>query len=124
MYALDRLPKVSFVGDRLTVKSSDILDEYPYAEVRDIKYQGVTTTIDGIAADRVTHPLPFRRDGSKLVFKPGQEGTATLYAIDGRNVGSAVLNPAGSVTLDLGHLPSGIYLVKIGRVTYKIAVGL
>lgn len=99
--AFSEQPQMSFATkDVLTVTTTSMGIDFPFAEVEKITFEDAT---DGIEALTVN-------DGS---------GQLLIYDLSGKLVRQGTASESGA-TVNLSTLRSGVYVVKDGKRTYKI----
>ena len=111
-------PQVRFEGTDLKVTSSLGDTSFALADVLRFTYtKREGTGIDEIIDNKKGIGI---QDGV-LVISQLEAGTnVSIYSLDGKLLRQSNAQHAGTFRLSLSELPSGIYLVKIDNVTYKI----
>lgn len=99
-YGFSEKPVVRYVDDNLNVSTATVSVDYPLAELLKITFIDETTDI-GILTD--TTPT----------------GDVCIYTLNGVLVKTAAGN-GGTAAIDTNGLPSGTYVIKNGKTTYKI----
>ena len=107
-------PYVTFDGDEIVVHGDHEVRAL-MSEVQNYMYtggeSGITTINDAVPT------VMFKRDVIEILNQP--EGTTTtIYAIGGQLV-KCVESHGTSAQITVDDLPMGVYVVKVGRSTYK-----
>ena len=107
-------PYVTFEGDEIVVHGDHEVRAL-MSEVQNYMYtggeSGITTINDAVPT------VMFKRDVIEILNQP--EGTTTtIYAIGGQLV-KCVESHGTSAQITVDDLPMGVYVVKVGRSTYK-----
>jgi hypothetical protein len=119
IFLFDEQPEMSFDGTTLKITTAS---EQPISfEMDDVDY------VDFVNQSRVTS-VAATESGIKVSAVPGQitfSGISStdqvcVYSLDGR----VVMQPSvdSQFVINRGDLPAGIYIVRIGRFTTKIAI--
>lgn len=120
-FALSNKPKVTFEGKSLKVTCSKASASATFnlADVIRFTYKKVDPTgIDELIEDPTT--LNFD-DGVLVISNLKANATVGVYTLDGKPVKQLKAAHTGTFRLNLSELPSGVYVVKAGTITYKIA---
>ena len=115
-------PKVQLKGGEYTISSTRATVSYKAIDVIQYTLRRVSAVgIDHVLQATPGQPSVNREDG-QLTFSGCKAGeTVTIYNTAGRQVMRQQAGSDGRLQLPLGSLPAGIYLVKTGSVTLKIA---
>ena len=81
-------------------------------------YLNATDAVEELKADETQVNF---RDGMIVSDQLRANATVAVYSVDGRLVRQLTARESGSYSLNLSELPTGVYIVKADRVTYKIA---
>ena len=118
VFELRQDPSVIFEDDGLVVRSNGMEAKFAISDLLRWTYQ--QRTVDGISdasADK-THPF---MEGDHLVISQLKEGTTVrVYATDGRQVLQRQMKRDGACRIPLQKLPTGVYVVQVNTLTYKI----
>ncbi len=118
-YALSERPKVTFSGDDLIITSGDNEVRYPLSQMSRFTFE-LTTGIDMVDAEG-SNITPFEFNGDTLLFPAIDKNCQVLiYATDGKLMISRDVKSGTILRIPLNSLNSGIYLVNVSGITYKI----
>lgn len=111
-------PNVSFDGSELKVVSLKSTTSFALADV--LRFTYVKKDLSGI--DEMTvDPTTVSFDEGILVISQLPKGaSAWVYTADGKLIQQLTAQHAGTFRLNLATLPTGLYLVKVDNITYKI----
>ncbi len=117
-YDLVERPKTFFVDNKLEIRTAYITATYPLQNVQ--KY-----TFEDLAND-VQHPLDdqhtlVRQQGNRLLLENLPAGTPVLvYDANGKLLSRLTAEQQALTDVSLDSYPNGVYLIKVGDVSYKI----
>lgn len=115
-YSLTTRPVVTFAGSDLVLTSTDVEVKYPIANVEEITFVDASA-INEIKGDKVA----FAINGQVINAKGLANGELVqVYNIDGKAIAQASANAEGTVTVDISTLGKGVYVIKAGKMSYKI----
>lgn len=118
-FLLTDKPNVTFEGKNLKVKVAKNTATFALTDVIRFTYKKVDPT--GID-ESVAEPAELSFDDGILVISNIKAGTVvSVYTLDGKPVQQMKPARTGTYRLNLSQLPSGVYVVKAGTITYKIA---
>lgn len=118
-FLLTDKPTVTFEGKNLKVKASKTSATFALTDVIRFTYKKVDPT--GID-EPVTDPTELSFEDGVLVISNIKAGTVvSVYTLDGKPIQQMKPARTGTYRLNLSLLPSGVYVVKAGTITYKIA---
>ena len=118
-YPLTERPKVTHSGAVLTVSTTGTTVEYTKPEVH--KFTLSDTDLGGVESSVADSAGELSRFGDTVELSGFAAGTSvSIYSVSGQRVISGRTLEDGTLTLDLSHLGSGIYLVTTGSITHKI----
>lgn len=104
-YALSEKPVVTYQGNVLVLTTPGTTMEYPLSDLQMFTFSGSTNAVESVTME------PSKGDG-----------TVRIYNMSGVLV--RTIKPSGDrsadTTFSTQDLPSGIYIIKQGRQTYKI----
>lgn len=116
-YDLEGNPKTTFLGTDIVITTSAMTISYPREQIMRYTYESITTTIEDIGDSPSIHIIQ-QKDG--LVLEHLNPSThVQIFAADGRLLQTHTIQKS-SLTISLAHYPFGMYIIKIGDVTYKI----
>lgn len=117
-YALAERPKVTFTETDLIITASGIIVNYSMEELSRITYEN-----DDVVSitDLQTGKPSFKLDGESLLFPTLKaNSTISLHSLGGELLFSKTIQSAGEYSLPLSALNSGVYMVTVNGLTYKI----
>lgn len=117
-YALDERPKVTFTEIDLIISSKGVDVNYTLDNMDRFTYEsGDNTAIRNLKTGEVS----FRLDGESLLFlNLSVNSTVSLRTLNGTLVFSKTIQEPGEYSFPLSSLNSGVYLVTVNGLTYKI----
>lgn len=118
MFVLADKPNVTFEGEDLVVTCVNSTTTFALPDVIRFTYLYATDAVEELKADDTTVDF---KDGMIVINQLKANATVAVYSVDGRLVRQFTACDSGSYSLDLGELPTGVYIIKADRVTYKIA---
>ena len=118
VFELRQDPSVTFEEGGLVVRSNGMEANFSISDLLRWTYQQRTVSgISEVGADR-THPF---MDGEQLVISQLKEGaTVRVFAADGRQVMEKTMKRDGACRISLTRLQTGVYVVQVNTLTYKI----
>lgn len=111
-------PQVTFEGTDLKVTSQSGDTTFPLADVLRFTYALKDTSGINETFDRKSS-VSFE-DGVLVISEIKAGNTVSIYSLDGKLLNQLTPQHTGTYRLNLSELPSGLYLVKAGNITYKI----
>jgi|GEM_PF-2675181 len=115
---LAEAPKISYVGDRVVIESSTIV-EYEFKAIRKMTY-GIDNST-GIKLPTTPKEKPFVSEGNTITFLPADEDLHVKIAlINGMVFKEFTVKKGEPFSLRLEEAPIHIYIIKVNDVTYKI----
>lgn len=117
-YALEKEPRISFTSTDLIITVQDTEVSYPLEDMLRFTYGDASESniLDMHAGESL-----FLLDGNSLLFPSLAAGTTvSLHALDGAPVFVKTVSTAGDYAFPLSALSSGVYMVNVNGVTYKI----
>lgn len=117
-YALNEKPKISFTDTTLVISVKDAEVSYPLEDMLRFTYGDASEAniLDIHAGESL-----FLLDGNSLLFPSLAVGTTvSLHALDGTLFFTKSVSTAGYYAFPLSALSSGVYMVNVNGVTYKI----
>ena len=116
---LKEKPQARFVGPNLNVTTSNGVVSFALTDVQRFNYINLPAT--GIQEIKDTPDTDISYEDGSLVLSQLKEGTQVgVYTLDGKLVRQLKAQHTGTFRLNLSALPSGVYVVKAGTLTYKI----
>ena len=116
-YALAEKPKLTFTESELVVKTDSIEVIYDLEKMSRFTYEnGSVTGITDLRTD-----TPFSLINEALVFPAlPANSSVSVYSFNGSLVFKKTIKTSGEYAFPLSGLNTGIYLVNVNGVTYKI----
>ena len=114
---LDQEPTTSYDDGQLVITTLTNTLSFPLENVKRYTYANNASGLDALNATEVT----FSGDGETITLtglKPGTE--VALYNVAGQMLHSTVADSSNRVSATVSNLPTGVYVVKAGNITYKI----
>ena len=117
-YLLDEMPRVSIEKPYLVISAGRASVSFLLEKLQHMHYEKATDEATAIEEIVVLDEKPGREhiDFSNLPA----DANISIYPLDGKQLYSAKATQGKSLSLPLDALQSGIYLVKVNDVTYKI----
>jgi hypothetical protein len=118
-YALKEQPVISFTDKDLQVKTTLVEVNYPLAQLARYAYE-TREEATGLYNLQTGEPV-FQFIGESLVF-PYLEtnNTVSIYTPLGQLLLSRTITSAGDYAFPLSYLTTGVYMVNVNGITYKI----
>ena len=117
MFVLADKPEVTFEGNDLVVTCVNSTTTFALPDVIRFTYLNATNAVEEITNDETQVNF---KDGMIVVNGLKANSSVAVYSVDGRLVRQLKAREGGNYRLDLSELPTGVYIVKADRVTYKI----
>lgn len=117
-YALDEKPKVTFTEANLIISAEGVEVNYALDNMDRFTYESnVNSAVRNLKTDEVS----FKLDGESLLFlNMSANSTISLHTLNGTSVFSKTVSTAGEYAFPLSNLTTGVYLVTVNGLTYKI----
>ena len=116
-FDLEEFPKTTFMGNEVVIETNTFTTTYPIDQVLKYTYESKTTEIRGITDNDVL----VSQDGNVLTFgNVKHESPICIYTINGILLEKIDVFNHRRVYISLNNHPSGIYLIKLNDLTYKI----
>lgn len=117
-YALSEMPKVTFSETDLLITTEKVEVKYALDKMTHFTYEytppvGVTNL--------QTDELLFKIDGESLLFPDLKANSSIfIYTVNGALVFKKIVQEEGEYSFPLSYLNSGVYLISVNGLTYKI----
>lgn len=116
-YALDGNPKITFTETELVIESRGTKVNYPLESMDHLTYEAHPSSIKDLRSDKEL----IRLEGESLLFPSLKaNSTMSIYSTDGILVLRKNILQEGEYAFPLSLLPTGVYLVNVNGLTYKI----
>jgi hypothetical protein len=122
-YALSSVRKMTFSGGNVTVtKTNNSTGVFALNALRYMNFTDLSTSIEKPLAVQnqmlSAYPIPASNVLNVNLTGTAQgEGTLSILNFEGKTVLSRQISHAGVLSLDIGHLPKGIYLCQYSNAT-------
>lgn len=117
-YLLEGMPRVNIEKPYLVISSDGASVSLPLEQLQHIHYEKATDEATAIEEIKM---LDERNSSERIDFSNLPAGaTASIYTTDGKLLYNLRPTQGKTLSLPLGSMQSGIYLVKVNDVTYKI----
>lgn len=115
-YDLEEQPKTTFSGKDIVITTNTLEVTYPLTQVLRYTYDnavtGIESTSDGVHISRKGDVVTFQN----LSFST----TVQLFTIDGMLLETYDVEKKNSASISLKPYPTGIYILKVGGVSFKM----
>lgn len=112
-------PQITFVGDRVNIKSTVAEFSYPATDVLRFNYS-INGEIVGVTQPKASSEI-YRQEGERLTFDPSIPASSIqLFAEDGKRIPVNLATTAGRLILSITNLPAGVYMLSVNGRTSKI----
>lgn len=117
-YALAEKPKVTFTETDLVITAKGVEVNYSLENMARFTYESSeNSAIRNLKTDEVS----FKLDGESLLFPSlSANSKVSLHSLNGTLVFSKTVRTAGEYSFPLSGLNTGIYMVTVNGLTYKI----
>ena len=109
-------PKTTYVDGNFVITTTRTTITYPLEEVKKYTYMSTNgiTQPEGLAAR-------FSQDGESITFTGLERDTEiSVYSASGQIVRKVKADGQDKTTVSVSDLPTGVYVVKVNAITYKI----
>jgi len=118
-YQLSDKAQVTFEGKSLVVTAPGVSTAYPLADVLRFNYKDMAPS--GIDTVRDEAPVIDYQNGMLVLTHLKRDATVSIYDAAGKLVRQLKASRNGTHRISLEQLPLGVYVVKAGTTTFKIA---
>ena len=113
MFSLDEYPKVTYLGDMVTIEAATTV-EYEFQAIRKMTFNQSAKTIS-------TTVTPFTRNGETITFLPAEADLSVRVTLpNGRVAREFLVRKGEKATLPLDAHAADVYRINVNGVTYKI----
>lgn len=117
-YALNDLPKLTFVDNQLCIKTNNVEIKYDLEEMQRFTYETATTDITDLKSDEI-----FKYENEALIFPSLKaNSTVSVCSVNGNVVFRKTVLAQGEYAFPLKNLNAGVYIVQVNGLTYKILI--
>ena len=115
-YNLDEQPKTTFTTEDLVITTATSTISYPLAKIQRYTYEGAQLSVRDVKSQGIS----ISHDGDLIIVKGLASGkNVIVYSMDGVQLLSKLSDGSGQLTLSLGSLHLGAYVIKADEITYK-----
>lgn len=120
-YALCEKPKVTFTETDLVITTKGVEVNYALEDMARFTYESNNEA--NTIVNLQTNEFPFKLSEDTLLF-PNLEANSTIsiYSLNGMFVFSKTVCQGGEYASPLSNFATGVYIVKVNSLIYKIAV--
>ena len=117
-YALAEKPKVTFTETDLVITANGVEVNYTLENMARFTYEdNISTAITNLQTDEST----FKLDGETLLFPALKANSiVSVYSLNGMLVFKKTIHQNGEYAFPLSNLNTGVYMVNVNGLTYKI----
>lgn len=117
-YALDEKPKVTFTETDLVITANGVEVNYTLENMARFTYENdEVVSITNLQTDESS----FKLNGESLLFPALKaNSTVSVYSLNGTLVFKKTVRQNGEYALPLSNLNTGVYMVNVNGLTYKI----
>ena len=114
-------PQVTFEGNSLKVTCARESASAMFALSDVVRFTYIKVDVDGVDEQQCDPAGVNFENGMLVISQLEADASVCIYTTDGRLVQQLKARRSGTYRLSLSQLPHGVYLVKAGNTTYKIA---
>lgn len=119
-YLLSDKPVITYSGENVVLTATDVDIEVPMDDIERITIDKQTTGIKPDVSGQPQGHIAVNSDGAQLSgFEKGMK--VYLYQVNGVLISQYTIPESGSLNISLNGMERGIYIIKAGRSTIKIA---
>ncbi len=117
-FALADEPVITYSGNDIVVTCGDAVLQTSMANVESVTFEkGEPTSISEMRTKDVTPSFSF----NTASFEGLQAGAAiNVFSIEGKMVSSSKADAEGKASIDMGNLPTGVYILRTPNKSFKI----
>lgn len=116
-YALDDEPKITFTETELVIESKTFKVSYPLEDMDRFTYESQSSGIKDLQTEKET----FQIEGESLIFPSLKANSSVaLYSLNGTLILKKTIKEAGEYSFPLSNLMTGVYMVSVNGITYKV----
>lgn len=110
-------PEITFADANVEIKSSEQSVVYAMNDVAQIKFDDTIAGIDDVSKNETR----FTFSGTQLIIEGlAPQSKIAVFATDGKMWKEGTADANGKVTMAMGELTRGVYVIKTNKVSYKI----
>lgn len=117
LYDLEEQPKTTFTGAELVITTNSISTSYPLTQVLRYTYEQSANSVKSVKEGDVR----ILQRGDDLIFENLKaDAVIKVYSLDGVLLDTNKAVGEKQTTVSLARYLTGVYLIKVGNVTYKM----
>ena len=117
-YDLEEQPKTTFSGSNVVITTNTIEVAYPLEQVLRYTYENLASDIETLLTDKEVY---VSRQGDVITFQNLHSAQPIqLFSADGKLLKTYDVNHHPSASISLSAYPTGLYIVNVNGVTYKM----
>lgn len=118
-YLLNDKPVLTFKDGNLVIKAKDITVNYALKQLQRFTFENNQNVANAGLSPK--EDIPFLMNTEYLLFPSLEKGSSIfIYSVQGQVVLKKTIAQAGDVSVPIDQLQSGVYLVQVNGITYKI----
>lgn len=119
-YLLSSKPVITYSEENLVLTATDVNIEVALADIEKITFDRQGAGVQQALSEKQQGRITVNADGAQLSgFEKGMK--VYLYKVDGVLISQYTIPESGSLNISLNGMERGIYIIKAGRSTIKIA---
>ncbi len=118
-FALNEQPKVTYEGNQLVVVSETAEMTADLSDIAQWTFE--MSDISGISETEAT-PQALIGLGRAEISGLAPNTVAAIYSLDGKALSHVEADSTGHVSIDLGHLSNGVYILRTPHQSYKFII--
>ena len=119
-FLLSEKPTVTFDSENIYINSSEFSTEY--SNVEEFNFMDKVTDINKVFSEKTQSLFGFKFIDGKIVTITGckKSDRLAVYSVNGMKVSTDAERADDSIVIDLGNMPSGIYIINVNSQSFKI----
>ncbi len=122
-FAFSAKPSISVSSDGIIVSAQDHDDVcYLFSDVQRFFFEDdVDTAVKGVKTEKLVNPIFSYVNGVVTVCGISPNEQVAVYSLSGSKVNSEKADHSGRASVDMGHVPAGMYVVSTASgVSFKL----
>lgn len=116
-------PILCYENGKLVITSPGSITELDVNRILKLSYEDISNGIEEIEDSNDSNITPFIQNGESLTFFPDRNNLdIQVVTIGGRTVKSIKVPKGHPETIHLNTLQTGVYLIVVNKITYKIII--
>lgn len=118
----DQKPVIKTVADGYELRYGEQVSSFTWSQLKKVTIQETEPTATAIEEVKVEFLKPtFQVSPGEICIKGAEPGSmAQIFSLNGRLQKNARVGDNGSVSLSTRNLPTGVYIIKTNKSTFKI----